>query len=289
MVGYADVRGRKVAIASKRSSYGKDVLDLLYNRRLSDGQVHSPQSFITAAELTPQTFTRSTSTTSPSPSTRPGCCRFAPRATDPSLPTVGNGKWEWRGYAPVKDHPQGIDPLHTPVTGTMVNWNNDSGHGFGAAPDAFGANGSVARVTLLNDALAQQRRHGKWTLAGVVSAMNEAATQDVRAVVTVPLLARLLKGTHAPDKQAAKMLALLVAWHREGGNLLANGKGQVANPGAAIMNAAWPNIANAAMRPVLDLSSASCRPAAVQRVRSAAGRPVQRLVPVLRPRQSASC
>ena len=56
VIGYATSGGKKVAITSKRASYGKDVLDLLFNRRLSDGQVHSPQSFIKAAALTPQTF-----------------------------------------------------------------------------------------------------------------------------------------------------------------------------------------------------------------------------------------
>ena len=54
--GYATVRGRYVAISQKRSSYGKDVLDQLYFRRLSDGQVKSPQTFFKAASLTPQTF-----------------------------------------------------------------------------------------------------------------------------------------------------------------------------------------------------------------------------------------
>ena len=56
VVGYATVGGEKVAISSKRSSYGKDTLDLLYNRRLSNGQVHSAKSFMKAASLTPQTF-----------------------------------------------------------------------------------------------------------------------------------------------------------------------------------------------------------------------------------------
>src|SRR5919204_1413735 len=51
VVGYATVHGRKVAISQKRSSDGKDVLDLLYNRRLSDGQVHSPKSFLKAASM----------------------------------------------------------------------------------------------------------------------------------------------------------------------------------------------------------------------------------------------
>lgn len=252
VVGYGRVHGRLVAIASKRSSYGRDVLDLLYNRRLSDGQVNSPQSFIKAAELTPQTFNSFYIDDKHVAEYTTGLLPLRPAGTDPSLPTVGTGKWEWHGYLPAQAHPHGIDPLHTPVKGTMVNWNNVSGHGFGAAPDAFGANGSVARVSLLNGDLRQQRRHGKWTLASVASAMNEAATQDVRAIVTVPLLARLLKGTRAPNGQAARMLALLVAWNRHGGSLLdRTGNGQITDPGAAIMNAAWPKIADAAMRPVL--------------------------------------
>ena len=54
--GYATVNGKKVAISSKRSSYGEDVLDLLFNRRISNGQVHDPKSFFNAAAKTPQTF-----------------------------------------------------------------------------------------------------------------------------------------------------------------------------------------------------------------------------------------
>ena len=36
----------------------------------------------------------------------------------------------------------------------MVNWNNISAHGFGAADDNWGGNGSVARVDMLNRNLA---------------------------------------------------------------------------------------------------------------------------------------
>ena len=252
VVGYAKVGGHRVAIARKRASYGKDVLDLLYNRRLSDGQVHSPQSFIKAAALTPQTFNSFYVDDKHVAEYTAGLLPIRAKGTDPSLPTVGNGKFQWRGYLSAKGHPQGIDPQNTPTKGTMVNWNNVAAHGFGAADDAWGANGSVARVSLLNRALAQQRRHGKWTLAGVTSAMNEAATQNVLAIETVPLLVRVLKGSHAPDKRSAGMLSVLRAWDRNGGNLLdSNGDGRIDNPGAAIINVAWPRIANAFMRPVL--------------------------------------
>ena len=39
--------------------------------------------------------------------------------------------------------------------------------------------------------------------------MNAAATQDVRAIDTVPLLQKLLKGSSPPSPQAQQMLALL--------------------------------------------------------------------------------
>ncbi len=249
--GYATAGSHRVAITVKRASYGKDALDLLFNRRLSDGQVHSPQSFIKAAAITPQTFNSFYVDDKHVAEITTGLLPLRAPGTNPYLPTVGNGRYEWRGFLSVNGHPQGVDPSDGPVKGTMVNWNNDSARGFGSAPDAFGANGSAARVQLLNHALAEQRRHGKWTLAGVASAMNEAATQNVMAIETVPLLARVLKGSRAPNSQAAKMLSLLVAWNHDGGNLLPNAAGQIANPGAAIIDTAWPLLANAFMRPVL--------------------------------------
>jgi acyl-homoserine lactone acylase PvdQ len=252
VVGYAKVGSKTVAITSKRASYGKDVLDLLYNRRLSDGQVHSPKTFMQAAALTPQTFNSFYVDDQHVAEYTAGLLPERAKGVDPSLPTNGDGKYEWRGFLPAKDHPQGVDPKHNPVPGTMVNWNNVAAHGFGAADDAFGANGSAARVQLLNAALRQQKQGGKWTLAGVASAMNEAATQNVVDIEIVPLLARVLKGSKAPNALAAQELKLLVAWNHAGGSLLdLNNDGKIDNPGAPIINAAYPLLANAVMRPQL--------------------------------------
>jgi acyl-homoserine lactone acylase PvdQ len=252
VVGYATTHGRKVAIASKRSSYGKDSLDLLYNRRLSDGQVHSAKSFEKAAALTPQTFNSFYIDNKNVAMFGAGLLPIRPKGIDPSLPTVGTGKYEWKGFLPAKGHIQGIDPQHTPVKGTMVNWNNISAHGFGAADDAFGGNGSAARVDMLNQELKKQESGGKWTMAQVVSAMNGAATQDVRAIDTVPLLDKLLAGTTAPNPQAQQMLDLLDDWHAAGGSRLDSDlDGKVDDPGAAIMDGSWTGIANALMQPRL--------------------------------------
>src|ERR1700744_3663859 len=107
VIGYATAGGKPVAITSKRASYGKDVLDLLYNRRLSDGQVHSPQSFIKAASLTPQTFNSFYVDDKHVAEYTAGLLPERAKGTDPSLPTIGNGKFEWHGFLPAKDHPQG--------------------------------------------------------------------------------------------------------------------------------------------------------------------------------------
>jgi acyl-homoserine lactone acylase PvdQ len=253
VVGYATVHGRKVAISRQRSSYGKDSLDLLFNRRLSNGRVHSAKSFFHAASLTPQTFNSFYIDKKHIAMFTSGLLPKRAKGTDPSLPTLGTGHYEWHGFLPPRRHPHGIDPSNTPVGGTMVNWNNISAHGFGAADDEWNGNGSAQRVDMLNQELRKQRnKHGKWSLSDVTSAMNAAATQDLRAIDTVPLLAKLLRGSTPPNQQSGRMLSLLKQWRHSGGSRLdRNGDGKIDDPGAAIMDAAWPKIADALMRPQL--------------------------------------
>jgi hypothetical protein len=132
-----------------------------------------------------------------------------------------------------------------PRRGYITNWNNGVAHGFGAADDQWDRNGSVGRINLLNFNLKRLERRGRWSPAAIVSAMNAAATQDVRAIVMVPLLARLLRGSQAPSPMAQQMLNLMVAWRAQGGNRLdLNGDGLIDDPGAASMDAAYPGIVN---------------------------------------------
>jgi acyl-homoserine lactone acylase PvdQ len=249
VVGYATVGGEKVAISSKRSSYGKDSLDLLYNRRLSNGQVHSAKSFLKAASLTPQTFNSFYIDDQHIAMYTAGLLPVRNKNVDPGLPTLGTGKYEWTGFVAKKDHPQGIDP----EDGTITNWNQTTAKGFAAADNEYGHNGSVGRIDLLNknlDRLASKK--GKWNLPAVTSAMNAAATQDVRAIDTVPLLKRLLKGTTAPTPQAQQMLDLMITWKQRGGSRLDRDlDGFIDDPGAASMDGSWNNVADAFMAPKL--------------------------------------
>ena len=246
VVGYATVNGEKVAISSQRSSYGKDTLDLLYNRRLSNGQVNSAKSFIKAASLTPQTFNSFYIDEKNIAMYTAGLLPIRNKNVDPGLLTNGNGKFEWTGFLDRAGHPQGIDP----GDGTITNWNQTTALGFAASDDEWGHNGSVHRVDMLDENLERlASKKGKWDLASVTGAMNAAATQDVRAIDTIPLLKKLLKNSKAPNAQAQQMVNLMVAWSKAGGSRLDRDlDGKIDDPGVAIMDGSWNRIADALMQ-----------------------------------------
>ena len=247
VVGYATVGGEEVAISSQRAGYGEDANDLLFNQRISNGSVENYQDFFKAASKTPQTFNSFYIDTDHVAEYTAGKLPLRHKNVDPGLPTKGTGKYEWEGYLKKKDHPQGIDP----EDGTMTNWNETVAHGFAAADDNFGRNGSVMRVDLLDENLARLKgSDDKWSMAEVVSAMNAGATQDVRAIRTVPLLHELLTPGVAPSQNAQLALNELVQWNQDGGSRLDGDlDGEIDHPGAAIMDRAWPKIANAFMEP----------------------------------------
>ena len=130
VVGYATVDGKRVAISRKRSSYGKEVLDLLFNRRLSNGSVRDPKSFFRAANKTPQTFNSFYIDNKHVAEFTSGLLPIRPKSVDPGLPTWGTGKYEWEGFLSRNRH---IAGRRSQADGTMTNWNNGVAHGFGAA------------------------------------------------------------------------------------------------------------------------------------------------------------
>ncbi len=241
VIGYARVHGRLVALSRKRSSYGKDVLDLLFYHDLAHGLVHNVHQFFRAAAQTPQTFNSFYMDNRDIGMFTSGLVPIRPSNVDQDLPIDGRGSEEWRGFVSAKDHPQGINPPN----GEIVNWNNRPQAGY-EAPDDVWMYGALHRVDLLMNNLG----HGRHvTPEHVVAAMNMAATEDVREMLFEPLLSKLLRTGSAPNARDAQMLSLLDAWHRNGGSRLdrtdANGIGNITDPGAAIMDTAWPLLANA--------------------------------------------
>jgi acyl-homoserine lactone acylase PvdQ len=244
VVGYARSHGKKIAISSKRSSYGRDVLDQLFYERLAWGNIKSPQEFARAAAMTPQTFNSFYIDSKHISMFTSGLFPKRPKNVDPGLLTDGRGNEEWHGFLTPAQHPQEIDPK----SGEIVNWNNKPAKAWQAADDEWGY-GSLQRVLLLRRGLA---KNAKQTLATITSAMNAAATQDVREELLEPTLARVLAKGTAPSPRDAQMLTLLNQWHASGSSRLDRDlDGKIDAPGAAIMDAAWTGIANAAMKPVL--------------------------------------
>jgi acyl-homoserine lactone acylase PvdQ len=163
---------------------------------------------------------------------------------DPGLPTKGSGEYEWQGFVPAAAHAQVINP----PSGLILNWNNKPARGYAGADDEW-TWGSVQRVDLLWDGIARRQKH---TLATVVGVMNGAATQDLRLIRVWPVLRDVLaRGAGTP--RAASAIAHVDAWLSAGGSRLdADLDGKIDAAGAAVLDVAWPKLANAALSPVLD-------------------------------------
>lgn len=242
--GYAKVNGRRVAISQARSSRGRDVLWQLPFADLTTGRVKSAKTFLKSMQVSPFTFNAAYADNRDVAMISTGRMPIRAKGVDSGLPTVGTGQFDWKGFLPGRKLPQQINPR----SGLLVNWNNKPALGWGAADDEY-AYGSTQRVNLLNNGMQARRKH---TLASVTSAMNKAATQDYRVIQALPLIAQVLAKRPAPNARDARMLALLQQWRGEGGSRLdRNGDGKIDAPGAAIVDNAFPKMADAALKPVL--------------------------------------
>ena len=242
--GYARSHGQRVAISSKRSTRGRELTSALGFADLNDNAVHDPASFIAATSKIDYTFNWFYADNNNIAMFSSGRVPIRADGVDLGLPTVGTGQFEWQGFLPATAHPQAVNPSGDAI----INWNNKPAAGWTAADNNWGW-GAVQRVQLLRAAVARNSNH---TLGSLVAAMNRAATQDLRDAVVLPAVAGVLRTGPAPSPREQQMLALLEQWRTEGSSRLdRNNTGKITAPGAAIMDKAWPKIANAVMAPVL--------------------------------------
>lgn len=241
--GYATVGGRRVAISLQRSTRGRELLSALPLFALDTGAVRSAREFVRVAARIEAAFDLLYADDREIAFVSAGRLPVRAPGTDPALPVDGRGAYEWRGFLPAAAHPQAIDP----ADGVLVNWNNKPAARFGASDDNWSW-GPVHRSELLERALPR----GKLTLERAVAAVNRAATQDLRAVVVMPVVAAVLATGPAPSPRAQRLIEIVQAWARRGGSRLdRDGDGLIDDPGAAILDAAWPRIADAVLEPVL--------------------------------------
>jgi acyl-homoserine lactone acylase PvdQ len=243
VIGYATVNGTRVALARHRSTQGREVMSIRLFHDLDSNKIKTGKQFVKAANQLEHTF--NVFYADEDQIAMFSTCRCPKRAdgTDPGLPTVGTGEYEWQGFLRGKSHPQQVKRR-----GVILNWNNKPAPGWGAADNEWGF-GSVFRVQLFEPPIAERRKH---TLASVVGAMNQAATRDHRAAVVLDAPIRVLDTAAAPSPRAAQMLAILKDWRaHDSVRIDADGDGFDDHPGAAILDAWWPKLAEAVMTPVL--------------------------------------
>lgn len=243
VVGYGTANGGPVAFSSARTTRGRELKAAVDVYRITTGRIRSPQEFVHDLERFEMTFNGFYLDSKHIAYVSTGRLPIRAEGVDPGLPVKGDGGYEWKGFLAPAAHPHAIDPRN----GQLVNWNNKPAPGF-AASDENWAFGSVQRVELLEAGVPKR----KATPLDLVRAMNRAATQDVRSVTVVPLLRRLLQGTTPPSARAQQVLDLLLAWNAAGSSRLdRDGDGKIDDPGAALLDSAWPAITSAVMLPAL--------------------------------------
>ncbi|MEO8966709.1 MAG: penicillin acylase family protein [Solirubrobacteraceae bacterium] len=239
--GTVTVRGRPYAVALARSTRGDEPGGELALSALDSNRVHSPQQFFSAVNHFGTTFNWPYIDSRQIAYFSSGKLPIMAPGTDPSLPALGTGGYDWRGWLPLNRHPHDIQPR----SDVLTNWNNKPAPGWGAASDNY-ALGAVHRVSLYRGFFHGMHENDD------VSIMNRAATEDLRTVAVWPIIRRMLRGGRAPSRLAAEAVALIDRWRARGSSRLdRNLDGRIDAPGAAVMDAAWNGIAEAVMRPVL--------------------------------------
>ena len=241
VTGYATAGGKKVAIARKRASFGRDVLWQLPFRDATIGRISGTRSFAKSFARSPFTFNVGYADDRDIAMFSAGQLPRRDPRVDPRLPTLGTGGYEWRGTLASRKLPQQVNP----PGGALINWNNSPAPGFGAADDNW-AYGTLHRVSLLQNQIARRPKHD---LASVTGAMNAAATQDLRSTALTPTLSTLLRGGPAPSARAQRMLELLETWRANSSSRLDRDEDGVMDSGAApaIMDAFYPHLYDAVL------------------------------------------
>ena len=238
VIGTATVDGAPYALTRKRSTFGRDGLNLAALKDMTDGAARTPRKFFEIANEFEFTFNWAYASRTATAYYTSGRLPLRAAGLDRRLPTLGTGAYEWRGILHPRRHPASVSG----PDGLLLNWNNKSAPGFMHGDDA--PFGSVHRVELFD------KFPRRVALAEDVGVMNRSATEDVRSIVW-PVVSQVLRGAPAPNATAAQALDVLDDWvQRDAPRLDADGDGKNDDAGAPIMDAVWRPIAEAVMRPV---------------------------------------
>ena len=238
VIATATVAGRPYALTRRRSTFGRDALNLAALHDMTMGRASTPKRFWRTANQFEFTFNWAYQSRKATAFFTSGRLPRRPRGLDRRLPTRGGGRYEWRGFLGEREHPHAVGG----PGGLLLNWNNRSAPGFMHGDDE--PYGSVHRVELLGGFTRRPR------LTDVVGVMNRAATEDIRSPVW-PVVSAVLRTGPASSARARRVVEILDDWvRRDAPRLDADGDGLYDGAGPALMDAVWRPVAEAVMRPV---------------------------------------
>ena len=150
---------------------------------------------------------------------------------NPDLPRFGDRAYDWQGFEPFERHARQTNPPQ----GYLSSWNNKQAPGFSAADNQWGY-GPVYRSLLLDRRVQAALARGPVTRVGLVDALNDAATTDLRGEQLLPLLLEVV----GDDPALAEPLALLRAWVADGSERVDRDRdGAYSHPAAIALFDQW--------------------------------------------------
>jgi acyl-homoserine lactone acylase PvdQ len=254
MIGTATSNGQPVALTRKRSTFGRDGLNLGALKAMTEGRASTPELFWETANRFGFTFNWAYASRSNIAYFSSGYLPVRSEGLDRRLPTLGTGDYEWQGFLTQEEHPHSVGGPN----GKLLNWNNQSAPGFMHGDGT--PYGSVHRVQLFD------QFPNRVDLAGVVGIMNRSATEDTRTPAW-PAISEVLRGSDAPSELSAAVVDLLDEWVADDAPQLdADEDGFNDHAGPTIFRELWKPLATEVMRPVFGDSVT-----ALDRVRSLSG------------------
>jgi Penicillin amidase len=233
----ATIDGQPYALSRRRSTFGRDALNLAALKDMTEGKATSPRAFWDAANQFGFTFNWAYISRKNTAYFTSGLLPHRAPGLDRRLPTLGTGEYEWTGFLSEDEHPHDVSGPQ----GLLLNWNNQSAPGFMHGDDE--PFGSVHQVELFDGF---PRRVA---LTDNVGIMNRAATEDVRSPVW-PVVSRVLDTGQAASPRDQRVADLLDDWvRRDAPRLDADEDGLYDEAGPVIMDEVWQRIAEAVMKP----------------------------------------
>ena len=249
------VHGKKVAFVHQRSTYFHEADSVIGFGQLNEpGFITGPSQFKKAVSNIGFLFNWGYIDSEHIAYALSGSMPQRAKGTSPDFPIMGTGQYDWKGfkpatqtatYLPFSKHPQAVDPEY------LVSWNNKQAPEWAAADDQY-AYGPMHRAQMISDRVKAGTKGGKkMTIAQLVQAMEEPATEDLRGYKLLPTI---FKAIGTPKSAALKeALATLKAWQKAGAHRRDLDRDGVdeETPAIELMDAWWPKLVTGEFKPAL--------------------------------------